>query len=374
MSAPGDCYDYIIGLYNGDCECYDGKPADFDTSDSGLFLSELLEPSLINSLLNCDQGASIWQLMEIVRAYAIKLFISDTNALLMKSNKLTRLPFYGGIGRNKYTKTHALTAGYYAGVRMFAADIVSGYLRIKKIGGIFDTTGTVDILIYDNNGDLLHTVTIDTIANQHKLTTLASVIELPLHDEYQDNLEYWFIYQVGAAMPKNNDLSCNCEQWTPCFDKSHPYWSQTKSNKKNGWGDYVMVGGFYASALPDFMNSSQTTKNDMYGLTFDVELGCKVGEVLCKDQLDFDGNTLAQAIAVAIQKKSAALFIDKILLSPELNRIIMLDREQLSKSRDEWLSDYDTMVNYIAENTDVRVNDCLECRDLIEMSKGKILA
>lgn len=371
MSLPPDCYEYIIGLYNGDCDCYDGKPVDFDESDSGLYLSDLLEPSFIDALLNCDQGVSIWELMAIVRAYAIKLFIADTNALLLKSNKLTRLPFYGGIGRNKYTKNHALIPGYYAGVRMYAADIVSGYFKIKKIGTIFNATGTIDLMIFDNNGTLIDTLTLNTTADQHTQNTVD--IELPLHDEYQDNLEYWFLYQVGS-MPKNNDLSCNCELWTPCFDKYRPYWRQTKSNKKNGWGNYLMVGGTYTAALPNFMNSSQTTKNDMYGLTFEVELGCKVSEVLCKDQLDYEGNTLAQSIAVAIQMKSGALFVDKLLNSPELNRIVMLDREQLAKSKEEWLTTYGAMVNYIADNVDVSVNDCLECRDLIEMTKTRILA
>jgi hypothetical protein len=368
---PPTCYDYIIGLYSGDCDCYDYAPDDYNVSDSGLYLSDLLEPAFINALLNCDQGASIWDLMGITRDYAIKLFIADTNALLMKENKLTRLPFYGGIGRNKYTKTLDLNFGNYAGVRMFCADIVSGYLRIKKIGTIFDTTGTIDLMIYDNNATLIDTITLTTTADVHTQNVVD--IELPLHDEYQDNLEYFFLYQV-SSQPKNNDLSCNCEAWTPCFDVNRPYWGQTKSNKKNGWANYMMVGGYNRATLPDFMNIIPTASNNMYGLTFEVELGCKVGEVLCKDQLDYDGNTLAQSIAVAIQMKSAALFIDKLLLSPNLNRIVMIDREQMTKSRDEWLTTYGAMVNYIAENVDIKANDCLTCKDLIVMTKAKILA
>jgi len=98
MSAPDlSCFDEIIGLYNGDCPCYD---CDFGASASGLYISDLLEPKLIDSLLNCDQGASICDLMEIVRELAIRNFISDANALLMKQAKLKRSNFKGGIGRS----------------------------------------------------------------------------------------------------------------------------------------------------------------------------------------------------------------------------------------------------------------------------------
>ena len=96
MSAPStDCYQDIIGLYNGDCDCLDGRPLDYNVSDSGLYISDLLEPKFIDGLLNCDQGDSVWELMEIVRDLAIRYFIADSNALLLQGNKLKRIPYKG---------------------------------------------------------------------------------------------------------------------------------------------------------------------------------------------------------------------------------------------------------------------------------------
>ena len=135
-----------------------------------------------------------------------------------------------------------------------------------------------------------------------------------------------------------------------------------------------MVGGLKSTLLPDITTSQGTALNKMYGLTFDVELGCKISEVLCMESLDYEGNTLAQSMAIAIQKKSVALFIDKILSSPNLNRQVMLDHEDLLRRKTEYETDYGSAVNYISENVDITVNDCLECRDLIGMVKGKILA
>lgn len=369
------CYDYIIGLYQGSCDCYDGRPEDYNTSDSGLYISDLLEPKFIDGLLNCDQGASIWELMEIVRNLAIRNFVGDTNALLMQSNKLSRSPFYGAIGRAKYSRTLALTSGYYAGVRIFCADIVSGYLRIKKIGTLFSQTGTISVTVYDSYGNSLGTYSLATEANKHKVTTLPSVLELDLHNEYTENMEYFILYQVGSNQPKNNDLTCRCGgRWIPVFNKKNPYWYQTKSNRQYGWTEFLMAGGYYGSALPDWYETPVNANNNMNGLTLDVELGCKVAEVLCKDELDYDGNTLAQAMAIAIQNEATTLFLDKILASPNLNRITMAYREDLLRRIEAYDTKYKEMIAYIAENADIKQNDCFECKDIVEMIKTGILS
>ena len=51
-----------------------------------------------------------------------------------------------------------------------------------------------------------------------------------------------------------------------------------------------MAGGFSSSTLPDFGLTNTlpcVTSNLMYGLTFEVELKCKIDEVLCYESLDF---------------------------------------------------------------------------------------
>lgn len=366
MSAPDtSCYDYIIGLYNGDCDCLDGRPSDYNESDSGLYISDLLEPKMIDGLLNCDQGDSVWELMEIVRELAIRYFIADSNALLTKTNKLKRKPYYGGVGLSTYTKDLTLSTGY-AGVRMRTPLIRSGYLKIKKIGLLLDTTTAVSLSVYDRNGTLLHTIALNATANVHTINTLATPITLQLYDDYLDYIEYWFQYTVAGWKPKNNGYCCTCE-------KHRPGWGTFQWSRRHPWTEWLGVGGFN-TLTPEYMNESSSPSDHMNGLTFEVELGCLVNEVFCKDSLDYSGNTLAQAMAVAIQRYSAMLFVDKILTSPNLNRQIMIDREQLSKSKDEWKQSYQDMITYITDNIDITANDCFECRDIIEMISGGIFA
>ena len=367
MSAPDtSCYDYVIGLYNGDCDCLDGRPTDYNQSDSGLYISDLLEPKMIDGLLNCDQGDSVWELMEIVRELAVRYFIADSNALLSKANKLKRKPYYGGLGLSTYTKDLSLVTGY-AGVKLLSPLIRSGYIKIKKIGVLFNSTQAFNLTIIDRNGTVLYTIALNSTANVHTINTLATPITLPLYDDYLDCIEYHFQYSLAGFQPKNNQYCCSCEKTFPCWGTWYP-------TRKHPWTEWISVGGFNSTALPDYMNSTTSPTIYMNGLTFEIELGCLVNEVFCKDQLDFTGNTLAQAMAVAIQRYSAMLFIDKILTSPNLNRQILIDREQLVKSKEEWKLSYQEMIAYIVENIDITANDCFECRDIIEMIQGGIMA
>lgn len=362
------CYDYIIGLYNGDCNCLTGRPADYNDSDSGLYISDLLEPKVLDGLLNCDQGASVWDLMEDARDLAIRYLIAESNALLLKTNKLKRKPFYGGVGASTYTRDLALVNGTYAGVRMITPPIRSGYLKIKKIGLLLNNTQALTVTVYDRNGTLLQTLNLNATANVHTINTITP-ITLPLYNEYLDYNDYYFMYQVNGFEPKNNGIygcaSCS---------KNHYSWMDWEYSNKHPWHAWINVGGFTSPTIPDFMNDTTSGTDLMNGMTFEVELGCLVNEVFCKDALDYGGNTLAQAMAIAIQKLAGALFVDKILLSPNLNRMQMINHEQLSASAVEWRATYAEMINYVTENIDIEANDCFECRDIIEMIKGGIFA
>ena len=363
------CFDYIIGLYNGDCDCLTGRPSDYNESDSGLYMSDLIEPKVINGLLNCDQGASVWELMSVTQAQAINYFIAESNTLLMKANKLKRLPYYGGVGMSTFTKDLTITNGYYAGVRLISPLIRSGYLKIKKIGLLLNQTTALNLVIYDRTGTVLHTLALNATANVHTVNTLPAVITLPLYDAYLDYIEYFFVYQLAGFEPKNNGIySCSACQ------KSHFGWMDFEHSHKLPWHSWINVGGFTSNGLPDFDSTAQGTES-MNGLTFDIELGCKVEEVFCKDALDFQGNYLARAMAIAIQMLSAALFVDKILLSPNLNRMQMINHEQLTASSLEWKGKYAEMINFIVDNTDVEaLSDCYECRDVVEMIKVGIFS
>jgi len=364
-----DCYDNIIGLSRTECECYD-DPAPYNQSQSGIFLDELEPLKKINGLLNCETGLDLWEMMRRARTEAVLQFVGDANAMLLKYNRLKRQPFYGAVGRVKYTKNQICTVGKYYGVRLFCADVVSGEAEIKKIGGLFAQTGTLDISVYNNLNELVDTVTIATTAGQHTLTNVN--IKLPLHSKYVDNLEYFFVYQYAGNAPKNNDLTCGCGGDKFYFNTNKPMF-KTQTKQTSGWKQWFMVGAYSGDAA-DFSDVSATSTANMYGLTLELNITCKVGETWCKDYLDFAANPLAIAIAFAIRYKAGEILIDQIMRSPNINRMTLMDAEQNQKDKDMFVAKYNEMMVYLTDNVDVTTTDCFSCKDIVSAVKAGIFA
>jgi len=372
MSALPNCYEDIIGLSRTTCECYD-IPADASTSLSGLYIDELASLICLQSITDCEMGTDVFEQFRKARDLAIISFQADTNALLMQHNRLIRNNYKGAIGRGIAKNNITPTVGSYYGMRIWCNNIKSGYLTISSIGTIFTQTGTKEVYIYNNLGDLLHTITVDTLANKQKQNVVD--IELPLHSNYIENLEYYIIYEADANVALGNDLKCNCGKFHPIFNTHKPYCYNHQNDRNYMWSQWVMVGGFSNSALPDFTdcNIGTTTSNILYGLTIDVELKCLVNEVLCLDGIDFESNNLAGAIAIAIQNKAAVFVGNWLINTNKLNRVSLINTEILIEDIKQWSATYTDMIKYIAEEADTSVNDCLTCKDILEMTRRGIL-
>lgn len=368
MSISLDCYEYIIGLSRTDCECYD--ELDSTTSHSGLYMDELEPLSRISQALNCDTGKDLWPYMERARERSIRQFMGDASAMLMQNYKLRREPFIGSIGRAVKKNILQQVTGHYYGVRLFCADVVGGTLKITNIGGIFNTTGALTIKVYNNLNEHIGDYPINVTAGQHVRNTVS--IELPLHNNYVENLEYFFLYQYAGNNAYDNDLKCNCGKFKPYFNKKQPYFG-TKTEKQYGWANFAMVGGYSSSSISDLSDVSYTASNLMYGLTLDAEFRCNVNESLCKDSMDYDANPLAAAIAFAILYKSGEILLYDILRSTTINRATLVDDDNTKEDIALFGRKYTEMMRYIVDNVNLNLTDCFDCKDFIEMAKGSIL-
>jgi len=142
------------------------------------------------------------------------------------------------------------------------------------------------------------------------------------------------------------------------------------------WSTWVMPGSFHSATLPSFATDAmpRVCGNILNGLTFEVELKCKISEVLCYESLDFESNNLAAAMAIAIQHKAAAIIGGWIINSANLNRFTITNTEQLIADIAAWNKIYMDMVIFISQEVDVTTNDCLACKDVWEMTRKGIMA
>lgn len=372
----GSCYDNIIGLSRTECPCHDPKPAQYNVSQSGLYLDELEPLNSLDGFDNCEAG-SVWDAMDKARSEAVKKFMADSNALLMRNFKLRREPWTGSIG--EAAARDWLESSYnYAGIRINCAPVRSGILKIKGIGTLFQTAGSRTAWIYNNLNQLIATLTLNTGSGLH--TANVQDIELPVLQKNTTQTEYFIVYEVDPAnKAKLNKIHCGCGGFKPRFDVHSPYWNLTNKTGANAWGNWVMVAGWQGNTLTDFYQcdtcqSCAVSGEYLNGLTLDIEIGCNLGENFCKGQLDFNTDPLALSIAYAIRYAAAVGLAERLMLSGTLNRANLINREALQAARAEWNSRYIEAVRYIAENPDISRTDCLDCKSAFSMRVGAILS
>ncbi len=362
-----ECYDNIIGLAQEECACIStDRPADYATSQSGLYMDDLVLISSLVGLKDCDQ-TSIWPILTRARKAAISQFVADTNALMGQKYRPRRAPARDQVLGQIKAKTVESPTEALAVVAIECAPIRSGKMTISKLGAVFSGSGLVSVGLYNNVDGLLSTHEITTVADTY--TTITLDLELPLYSKYCTPLIYYFVYTFDAGnLPRANKISCGCSGWTPTYNSAAPYYLDKKTRRGAPWASYVMVGGTEITDIVELEDTPSAMTSKMHGLVFEVDFSCDVSEVLCKDSLDFESNPLAQSMAFAIYYLTAALVASSVLSSDKLTRSNMINSEDWEDSLIEWQAKYNEHTNYIASQANYTANDCLTCRDVLGMT------
>jgi hypothetical protein len=359
-----DCFDDIIGLTRTPCNDYLEISDAYTTSDSGLYLDELIPLSKIESLLNCKVGENVFVFMQKAVNNAIVDFRIDATAILGQQSKLRRQPFNGQIGKVKRDSVLTnLVDGRYYGLVLKCNDIVSGELVINTIGMMFDTGVPMFFSIYDNVDGFLTNFVAST--GSGNLVTQNVNVTLPLHSDYVENLEYYILYQYdGDTTPYNNVLY-------DALPTNAPKKSQT--NKQFGYTDYLIASGVGIDDTSRIGHYNPPANKTCYGLTLNVSLRCKVEEIWCYDEMDYVGNPIDMAIAKAVRLKAASNLLRDIALSENLNFETIVGGETLGEWDERLTIEYSDVMNYIINNIDVSKTDCFECTGTL-LGVGQILA
>lgn len=374
QSTLWDCYTYIIGLYKGTCQCWDPKTGfelDYNTSLSGLYLNKLAPLNTIQGLENC-QNSDLWYMMDEARSQAIINFVTDLNRAISSKYKILYRTYSGVIGRQRNDKDRSISKTL-AGVVLRCNPIKGGKLTLSGIGTIFNFTGALTVTVSDNLGVTHGTYNLNCVTDTYT-QNLITELELPLYSPYVDYLEYYITYTLGVNQPRDNDLACFCGHFKPVYNINFPYYTKRK-DPVYGWANYVMAGGIETDTLEELYEdcSCESASKYMNGLVLNVYFNCDFGETYCEDELDFRGDPLAGAIAHAIWYRAGFLMADMILMSGEINRQTMMNRENLLEYQKEWVLRYTDMIAYIADNIDVSKSGCFGCRDRVEVHRRGML-
>jgi hypothetical protein len=373
MSATPECLDDIIGLSQTVCECFTGGNP-FDISKSNLYLDEVegLNLKVIDSISDCEEG-SLWDILNVSRREGIKSFKADLMASLLTKYKKKRNPFSGVIGSEKF-KTNLNIQNTYAGVRVQCANIIGGIMSVRRIGLVFNETKTFTLDVYDSLHDIsIATYEVTSQAGKLSWFNLPSPLQLDLNYEAANEPpDYYFVYSISeSGQPKDIKAGCGCGGGTYKY-----YWNTKnpvyKTYEKDRWSEYIMITGASGSDIND--KESWGTSEQLNGIILDAEFKCKIGELICKDELDFETNETAIAMAYAVRYRSAAIVVDKILASPHPNIYTMTDRERLMQKKNTYTTEYKNYISWLTDNINHQANDCLTCNDFDDIVKVGILS
>jgi hypothetical protein len=343
MSVPV-CFENIIGFTRKDDICLDDYLPEYSTSESGLYIDEL--PGMSLRILNATGGSNdIWVKMTNAYTNAISAFKVDVMAEILKTKEPARSKFVGSIGGKSFTSK--LTGDTYHGLRMYS-DIIGGSFTLRGVSLILDTTGAVNLLIYDEYS-LLHTIAISSVAGQPKYTSITP-IELPLSGNY------YFLYNTGVGVPYNNKLTCNCGGHKWCFNIEEPCYRPSRDK----WTEWSMVAGVHGTDVN--AREDWGLSREAQGLILHGDYGCDTLGILCSDHSDWTGNEIDSAIAWAIDYKSGSFLTAYIMDSEEVNRYTLLGVEGLGANIAYYEDRYRAMITFIADNIEEDRNECLKCR------------
>jgi hypothetical protein len=381
MSTSLDCFNYTVGLSQTECACYDtDKPTDFNTSDSNLFLDQVIDLQYPKSAADCGSG-NLWELLHQAREEGKMGWRTSVMQYIGQRSVRKRAYFSGSIGDDRHNNTKHTLTDNFAGLTWKCATVRGAKMRLKRIGMFFEAATNMDLILYGNESDTpIATYNVTPAANRVEWYTLPTPLELPLNRDIARYQQYWLVYQPSlTARPYQQKITCGCNgldtvnKWC-----EKPEFLNLKTPEaRHNWLEWMIISGTRGQLITQ-RETHWSHTNQGYGLFLDVEFVCDANEVLCAGELDYENDDLAMVQAYGLRFEMGVKLIDRILSSTKLNRYTMLDREALYGKRSHFKKEADTRAQYVAQQLTEKerinlVNDCLTCRDKYGVTRAGIL-
>lgn len=348
-----ECLDNIIGLSETTCPCFDdNKPDDANESESGIFLDQLdgFNLKVIQSGDDCGKGGMWDRMTQAVRNAKVDTR-KDLLGCIGQNYKPIHPIFSGQIGEADFKDPLTLSE-QYAGVKIYASQLRGAYIYLKRIGIVVDTAVPVTVEVYSTKfgGTLVNSYTTPGPVTANVLTwlSLSTILELPMFS-YTSRMDYYVLLKLdGTYKPLDNRRDCGCG------GVQRPYLV---------WVDVQGERGTNVADIRSFNNTGRIYN----GIVVDLEVKCKTAELICNSErpLDFDNDMFAQYLAYAIRFKAAVKLYSDVLSTTEINRESMMNRDEITAMRNQWITDYQACINYLCTIIPISTNDCLECRDTV---------
>lgn len=218
-----------------------------------------LSPEQINELLD-DSYPSVSSFVTAMKQFAAERLVSDVITMISPKSKSMSVIDNGKVGFIESNDT--ITASNYVGA-YFDIPRTNDFIKfsLSRIGIFQDTTGDIDVLIYNlSTGELIDTQTISAVADTP--TYINVEVELPTN---RQRTQIGVFYDSTGINPYSTVSKAGS-----CFTCGNGFYVASR---------YLRYSGLEISA--PFINSSVTTKSNTYGLVLDFALICDNESFLC---------------------------------------------------------------------------------------------
>lgn len=359
MSNIQECLTNIIGLSKIPCECLGDRPEGAATSISGYYIDDRADGIPLKfpaKNLNCED--TLWGVLADMRESAIQEF-SEMFTMAFSAKKIPSIvEFFGtiGEGEEKGKITQLLTptdttVGMYLRPK---SKMRGARMTIRDIGLYVNETDDYVVNINEAHKDpggayvlgaLVGTLTVEAVANTKSLNSFPTPLELPLNDQYGNQINYAITYDRGTSRPWNVMYSCNC------------------GGVKPAWGGFIEAKGLeYPSGTTDNTHTN--------GLYLNIQVGCRTESWICEAVKNKSSEfTIVMAKTIQLMANRSLLYYT--IENDKINYWTMLAEEKASWKIPKLNKAIDGRLLWLSENAPAWVSECFMCSDDV-ISKGTI--
>lgn len=332
-------------------------------SDSSLYLDEVEGGLSWQAIKAIDTAKSYYQQVTQAQDNAIKEIDMDLITELALFYQQGKKRFAGTIGQKVMTAS-LQNMQPWQGIRFTPNDDSDATLSIRRITAAFNAAGFVDYKLIrvpagGITGEVVHTwAGNEIIANVWKEATAFSTV-LNLFTEENYVYDYYLVYNrlqiTNTALPKNNEISCNCSGQAALLP-----------------GQYAQVQGvsfdiLQVNGMVDVSNGATVTLSNIqadsfaHGLLVEIEINCNESNLFCKEYQN--KRPVKETLNYMLLYKMQYLLMKALINTPNLSIYSSMEKELMLTNMGIFKNKYEKRIPYIIQQVDVNeAGGCFTCK------------
>lgn len=319
--------------------------------DIAVSRTDLLNWSIMQFIPDETEETKVNTMADSALTDAVSDFWRDYFVRIREYANQSQAYYKGLIGEKSYSTDRSFSSDYL-GVIFKSNGLKDTKLYLNRIGLMVNESKTITVSLYKGpsegeNVEHVEDFNVTTTANSLSWST---VLTDKVYDFYEDGCGVWYylVMNPTTEKPKDNKIHCGC--------------GGRKGQELREIKKYTTVYGIQGDDLTKLEDWNRSDSAN--GFVLDIELKCDDENLVC---LNYDEQTnFTRTTKEAIMYKAGSLFIQQVLDNPNIERLMLVEREHLYGKRNSFEKSYGERIEWLAmEGTNYELNDCYTCKGMM---------